>query len=106
MAAPRTALATPPCQQRHDPPPRCSAGVDMTQAQLDLALKYRDQWAQQLGYAGPNMRFIKVRQPSTRAPCDASQHTIARRLCTPPPMATAQTRTRCQPGLRRGRCRW
>jgi arsenite methyltransferase len=37
-------------------------GVDMTDAQLDVARKYSDDFCTKtLGYAEPNMKFVKVR---------------------------------------------
>ena len=38
----------------------CYTGVDMTPAQLEVAQRYANDWATQLGYASPNMRFVQV----------------------------------------------
>lgn len=34
-------------------------GVDMTDEQLEVARKHVDEYAKTLGYAKPNMRFVK-----------------------------------------------
>ncbi|KIY94416.1 arsenic (+3 oxidation state) methyltransferase [Monoraphidium neglectum] len=36
-------------------------GIDMTDAQLDVARRHADAWARELGYAEPNTRFVKGR---------------------------------------------
>ena len=41
-------------------------GVDMTEAQLAVARKHADAWAKHLGYAQPNMRFVKGRMEDLR----------------------------------------
>lgn len=37
----------------------CAAGIDMTDAQLQVAIKHSGAWQQHLGYAQPNMRWVE-----------------------------------------------
>jgi hypothetical protein len=43
------------------PPNRPQPGIDMTDAQLDVARRHEAAWAAELGYKAPNTRFVKGR---------------------------------------------